>query len=177
MFGSMPGKRQKMKRMTIWGVGPSLVGSSLAIAVAAGVATYWWPRVFSFGFVPYAVLAVVGMVMIAASAPVFILSGRTITRAFGAGRLATTGPYAVCRNPLYAIWIILLLPGTALLSNSWLMLAAPVVLYVAVRLRIHREEAYLQEKFGEEFIEYRRRTNAVFPTVCRGAISATDEHR
>ena len=156
-----------MKRMTIWGVGPPLVGLSLAIAIVAGGMTYWQPSVFSLGVVPYPLLAALGIVMIVVSIPIFILSGRAITKAFGEGRLATTGPYAVCRNPLYAIWIILLLPGIALLSNSWLMLAAPVVLYVAVRLRIHREEEYLQEKFGEEFIEYRRRTNAVFPTICR----------
>lgn len=156
-----------MKRMTIWGVGPPIVGLSLAIAIVAGGMTYWQPDVFSLGFVPYTILCTVGIAMIGVSIPVFIMSGRAITRAFAAGRLVTTGPYAVCRNPLYAIWIILLLPGIALLSNSWLMLAAPVALYVAVRLRIHREEEYLQEKFGEEFIEYRRRTNAVFPTIYR----------
>ncbi len=154
-----------MKTMSIWGVGPALVGPAIAAAVVAGVLTYLWPDVFSFGFIPYPVLATLGLVMIVASLPIFIWSGRTITKAYAQGRLATTGPYALCRNPLYANYIILLLPGIALLSNSWLMLAAPAALYIAVRMRIHQEEEYLQEKFGDEFVEYRELTNAVFPTL------------
>ncbi|MBN2291365.1 MAG: isoprenylcysteine carboxylmethyltransferase family protein [Pirellulales bacterium] len=156
-----------MKAMNIWGVGPALVGPAIIVAVAAGAATYLWPELFSLDFLPYPLLAAMGITMIVASVPIFVLSGRTITRAYSQGRLATTGPYAVCRNPLYANWILLLLPGIALLSNSWLMLAAPVALYIAVRMQIHLEEEYLEKQFGEEFIEYRKRTNAVFPTVCR----------
>ena len=107
--------------------------------------------------------------MILASVPIFILSGRTITKSFAQGRLATTGPYALCRNPLYANYIFILLPGIALLSNSWLMLAAPAALYIAVRMRIHLEEEYLEEQFGEEFEEYRKRTNTVFPALWRNS--------
>ena len=118
-------------------------------------------------FVPYPILAVIGAVMGVASVPIFISSGRTITKAFAEGRLVTSGTYAICRNPLYANWIILLLPAIALLCNSWLMLLAPAVLYITTRLRIHHEEAYLEERFRQEFIEYRQRTNAIFPALCR----------
>lgn len=119
-------------------------------------------------FVPYPLLAAIGTVMAAAAAAVVVFSGRAVVKAFAAGRLVTNGAYAICRNPLYANWIFLLLPAIALFCNSWLMLSAPVVLYVATRLRIHHEEAYLEECFGQEYIEYRQRTNAIFPTIRRG---------
>lgn len=156
-----------MKAMSIWGIGPAMVAPTIGAAVAAGAATYLWPGLFSFWFIPYPLLATLGTAMIVASVPVFVLSAWMIAKAYARGHLATNGPYALCRNPLYANYIILLFPGIALLSNSWLMLAPPAALYIAVRMRIHLEEKYLQEQFGEEFIEYRKRTNALFPKIWR----------
>lgn len=156
-----------MKRMTRWGIGPSVVGPVLVVAAVAAAVTWRWPQWFSLRFAPYPLLAAVGVVMIAVALPIFISAFRAIDQAFPAGKLVTDGPYAICRNPIYAIWIILILPAIALLCNSWLMLSVPLVMYVATRLRIHHEEAYLEERFGQEYLDYRRRTNAIFPTIRR----------
>ncbi|NCA75106.1 MAG: hypothetical protein EOM90_02115 [Alphaproteobacteria bacterium] len=45
----------------------------------------------------------------------------------------TTGPYHYCRNPLYATIILLVIPGLALVVNSWLVLTASLVGYIAFK--------------------------------------------
>ena len=54
-------------------------------------------------------------------------------------------------------------PGIALLVNSWLALTVPVVMYILLRLMVRKEEAYLEERFKEEYLAYKRSTPAVLP--------------
>ena len=72
--------------------------------------------------------------------------------------LITTGPYSVCRNPLY-VGTVLLTLGVALslenLAMGLFSLAVVVPLHIAVVLA---EEKHLREIFGQEYVEYMRRT-------------------
>jgi protein-S-isoprenylcysteine O-methyltransferase Ste14 len=70
-------------------------------------------------------------------------------------RLVTTGPYAFSRNPMYLAWTIIQI-GIALLMNSiWpgiFLVGAFLYTHIVV---IQREECTLQEKFGDEYEQYR----------------------
>lgn len=71
--------------------------------------------------------------------------------------IVSTGPYAWTRNPMY-VGFALLTAGLATLADSLLALAAlPIGLVVIDRLIIAREERYLERKFGEEYLSYKRR--------------------
>jgi protein-S-isoprenylcysteine O-methyltransferase Ste14 len=78
-------------------------------------------------------------------------------------KLITTGAYAITSNPLYSAFIVLILPGTALVLNSWIMLTVPIVGYVIFKFYIKQEYAELEKFFGEEYRKYRASTPELFP--------------
>ena len=153
------------KRLSIWGIGANLALVSALYGAAALAATFLWPEIFAVRGLPYACFLVPGVVLIVVGLPIYALSVRTLVKAFGQKRLVTTGVYAVCRNPIYAVWIVLLVPAIALLTRSWPVLTLSLLMYVIVRVQGRREEENLEALFGQEYVEYKRRVNAVFPTL------------
>lgn len=81
--------------------------------------------------------------------------------------LATSGPYAYTRNPLY-LGSLLIGIGFAVASRSWWVGIALVVMFFAIYVPVIRaEEKFLREKFLE-FEDYARRVPRMFPRI-RGA--------
>jgi protein-S-isoprenylcysteine O-methyltransferase Ste14 len=71
--------------------------------------------------------------------------------------IITSGPFRFTRNPIY-ISFTLLQVGISLLTASGWILALVVPALVFIRLGvIAREEQYLERKFGEEYVGYRKR--------------------
>jgi protein-S-isoprenylcysteine O-methyltransferase Ste14 len=78
--------------------------------------------------------------------------------------LATSGPYAYTRNPLY-LGSLLIGIGFCLAARSWWLGIALVVMFVAIYLPvIQAEETFLRAKFPE-FAEYTRRVPRIFPRL------------
>jgi protein-S-isoprenylcysteine O-methyltransferase Ste14 len=70
--------------------------------------------------------------------------------------LVRTGPYRFSRNPAYTGLTGLYL-GIALAVNSlWLILMLAPTLVAMSRGVIEREERYMEEKFGEKYLDYKR---------------------
>lgn len=79
-------------------------------------------------------------------------------------QLATGGPYAYTRNPLYLGSLILSI-GFALAARSWWIVAVIVLLFFAIYLPVIRgEEAFLRDRFPQ-FDEYARQVPRLFPRV------------
>ncbi len=100
---------------------------------------------------------------------VAIVSGLLI-RALASGHvrkneaLATSGPYAYTRNPLY-LGSLLMGIGFAVASRSWWLGAAMAAMFVAIYIPVIRdEEVYLRERFPE-FEEYARRVPRIVPRL------------
>lgn len=71
--------------------------------------------------------------------------------------IVTEGPYRFTRNPLY-VGMTLMYVGVAARANALpAMLLLPLVLAVMRRGVIEREEAYLEGKFGDEYLRYKVR--------------------
>ncbi|MBN1345684.1 MAG: isoprenylcysteine carboxylmethyltransferase family protein [Phycisphaerae bacterium] len=158
------------KTMNRWGSGPifSLV-SGLCFAAAVALRLFL-PSTFDMGPIPYKLLLAVGAALIGLGASLWIWSVISVMRAYNAKALCTTGPFAMCRHPVYASWVVFIVPGVALVMNSWIALVVPAIMCVLLHLVVRQEEAYLIETFGESYVEYRRRTPAVLPI---GWLSAT----
>lgn len=78
--------------------------------------------------------------------------------------LATSGPYAYTRNPLY-LGSLLMGVGFAIAARNWWILAALFVMFFAIYLPVIRdEEAFLRQKFAQ-FEEYARRVPRMFPKI------------
>jgi len=66
-------------------------------------------------------------------------------------------PYSFTRNPMYLAMALVYI-GIALFFNSlWPFLLLPLVLLVMHRGVIEREERYLEQKFGSDYVDYRSR--------------------
>jgi protein-S-isoprenylcysteine O-methyltransferase Ste14 len=71
--------------------------------------------------------------------------------------LVVSGPYQVTRNPLY-LSLTLFYAGISLLANAFAaLLLLPIVLFIINRGVIDREERYLEQKFGDEYLRYKMR--------------------
>ena len=87
--------------------------------------------------------------------------------------LATSGPYAYTRNPLY-LGSLLMGVGFCVAARSWWVGAALVVMFVAIYLPVIRdEEAFLRRNFPE-FEEYAQRVPRMLPRLAR-ALRAYNE--
>ena len=149
--------------MTIFGVGPLVFLITAAYFLAALALHHLYPGRFTIPGIPRACFIAAGCLLLAVGLPLLVLSVRAVRKAFRKGRLVTDGPYAICRHPVYAAELVCF-TGAALLFQSWLMLTVPLVDYVAIRIFIRKEEEYLEREFGQEFLDYKQRVNALFPT-------------
>ncbi|NIN66611.1 MAG: hypothetical protein GTO63_18380 [Anaerolineae bacterium] len=71
-------------------------------------------------------------------------------------RLVTDGPFRVSRNPIYLSGVAVLL-GMAIILGSIVSFCFPVLLFLILDLiYIPSEERVLEEKFGNEYIEYKQ---------------------
>jgi protein-S-isoprenylcysteine O-methyltransferase Ste14 len=71
--------------------------------------------------------------------------------------LVVDGPYRISRNPIYLGMAALYIGLAFLLGWMWALLLLPVVLVAVDRLIIAREEPYLERKFGQDYVGYKRR--------------------
>ena len=80
-------------------------------------------------------------------------------------KLVTSGPYSMCRNPLY-FYSMLGATGLGLMSGQAITLAIVLggFLFVYDKL-IKREEAFLSEKFGNEFVIFKAGTPRLIPNI------------
>ena len=68
-----------------------------------------------------------------------------------------SGPYRFSRNPMYLQLVLAILGLAILLGNLWLLVLTPVCAWVLLHYAILPEEDYLQRKFGEHYLGYKRR--------------------
>lgn len=74
-----------------------------------------------------------------------------------ASELVTDGPYRFTRNPMY-VGMATVYAGASLAMNMALpLLLLPLALIAVYRLAIRPEERYLQQRFPEEYPQYRQR--------------------
>ena len=106
---------------------------------------------------------------ILAGAP-FILLG-SFMRILSAGTirknevLTNTGPYRVCRNPLY-LGSFLISAGLVIVADSIFPLLFFIVFFPLIYIpAIFMEEEFLQRKFGEDYLLYRKCVPAFIPAV------------
>ncbi len=151
------------ERLSRWGVGPRIALPTLLCGAAAGLATHLWPQACLLRIVPGVVLVTVAIVFFVAGLSMLLTAVISMNRAYNSDQLVSSGVFALVRHPIYSSWIVLILPGIALFSRSWPLLLLPAVAYIAFKLTIHREDEYLQQQFGQAYLDYQSRVNELLP--------------
>jgi protein-S-isoprenylcysteine O-methyltransferase Ste14 len=77
----------------------------------------------------------------------------------------TDGVYRYSRNPMYAAFIIFLIPTVSLLSGDLLILLVSVIMFVAFKGLIRKDESFLKKEFGEDFERYASQVAQLIPFV------------
>jgi protein-S-isoprenylcysteine O-methyltransferase Ste14 len=125
------------------------------VGYPVGLAAFWFARPQWTWLVCGVGIAIVGLFL----------------RGYAAGylrkhkQLATSGPYAFTRNPLY-VGSVLLAAGFSVASHSAisaLLLAAYLAVFYPVVIR--REQTELKTLYGAAFIEYAARVPAFWPRL------------
>jgi protein-S-isoprenylcysteine O-methyltransferase Ste14 len=132
----------------------------LGIACSAGII---FPERFKIGCLSIPLLFGSGLGLIVVGLSLYGTAAIMMLRAFRRGRLETRGPFAISRNPMYASFMALLLPGLALALNNWLILAAIAALCAATNHFVKEEERRLELKFGPLWKDYAARVGRFFP--------------
>lgn len=148
--------------MTLIGVGLKFALISIIYTAVICVVHFLWtpylsipiPRVFSL---------IIGILLITLGIPIYVISGLTIHKYFNQEKLATSGIYAYFRHPVYGSWIVFIVPGIVFTINSLLGLTIPFFMYSVFKILIVSEDSYLEDRFGEEFYEYKKRVGEIFP--------------
>jgi protein-S-isoprenylcysteine O-methyltransferase Ste14 len=72
-------------------------------------------------------------------------------------KLIVDGPFGFTRNPLY-LSLLLVTGGIAIFANSMWYLVALLLLFLILNFWVvPREEKYLENSFGEEYVQYKKR--------------------
>ena len=73
-------------------------------------------------------------------------------------KLVTSGIYKYSRNPMY-LGMILIIISTSIFYLNYISVVTPFIFYFWInRFQIKREEIFLKEKFGEEYLSYMSKT-------------------
>jgi protein-S-isoprenylcysteine O-methyltransferase Ste14 len=130
------------------------------VAILLGVAMHWYASVrFPLDFAFRAPLGIVlfgaGIVGSVSFSRAFRQSGQDLHPNSPTPRVITTGLYRYSRNPAYAALVAGQAGIALLLDNVWILLFLLPVLVIMHYGVIIREEAYLERKFGDEYLRYR----------------------
>jgi protein-S-isoprenylcysteine O-methyltransferase Ste14 len=103
-------------------------------------------------------LVAAGQTIAAAGVATFRRNRTSIIPGQPANAVVTTGPYVYTRNPMYLGLTVTYVGGSLLLGTWWAPVVLPAIVAFIDRNVIRREEAYLRDRFGDEYEEFFRHT-------------------
>lgn len=78
--------------------------------------------------------------------------------------LVNTGPYRLIRNPMYSGLIVFFGSG-ALHSFELIPFLVFLILFLVFILKISLEEEFLESRFGQAYLSYKKKTYRLFPFI------------
>ncbi len=123
-------------------------------------AAFDWPGVSKQKFFHSGTISWIGVLLCLMGLLLFVLSLVSFGKSFRVGidteypdKLVTTGVFAIVRNPIYvAFWIVLF--GQVLVFPNWILIAYLGAATWLFHRQVLREEEYLNEHYGQEYVDY-----------------------
>lgn len=150
-------------KMSIMGDAPRLVPWLLAVLGPAIAFTVAWPDVSGFAGRFQTVARVAGAEWFVVGLAFWASAAVGLVRAWRADELCTHGAYGLCRHPIFAWWVLFVLPSVALFFDAWPFFVAAVGVWLIVRPAMRSEDAYVARRFPEEHAVYRTNVRPLWP--------------
>ena len=126
-------------------------------------AAFGFAGIGSHAFFNSSAVSWLGVLFCAVGLSALFLSLVSFGRSFRVGidtdrpdRLVTTGIFAFSRNPIYVAFAIVLI-GEFLIFANWILLTYAGGAFWLFHRQVLREEAYLAQQYGQEYLAYRKR--------------------
>jgi len=103
-------------------------------------------------------LGVAGIALLIAAIVTLRRHGTTVLPGVGATMLVTSGPFRRFRNPIYLADCLILLGLAELTKNVWFVIASAAFAILVTWLAIRPEEAHLETRFGDAYLDYKAKT-------------------
>ena len=106
------------------------------------------------------VLIISGLIVIASAIILFKKNKTTVTPLdpSRSTKLITRGIYKYSRNPMY-LGLLLIIISTTIFYLNIFSITTPIIFYFWInKFQIKREEIFLTEKFGKEYLLYKTKT-------------------
>jgi protein-S-isoprenylcysteine O-methyltransferase Ste14 len=134
---------------------PSRVfGYVLFLGAAAGFFWIYPPN-------PWTWMQTLGLCLMVVGFPFWLMAhiqlGSSFSVAAKARTLVTRGLYSNIRNPIYIFGLIAIAGGFLFVGRPYLLLVFAILIPTQI-VRMRKEARVLEEKFGEQYREYRRGT-------------------
>src|SRR5271166_2886606 len=129
----------------------------LAGIVIGFLASIWMPTKVVPNLLAWTVggiLVFCGAVLTGSAVLKFKDAGTTVRPDRAAGTLVIACPYKITRNPMY-LGLAFVYAGIAIAGQSvWALILLAVVLIIVQRGAIEPEEAFLEKRFGADYLSY-----------------------
>lgn len=102
------------------------------------------------------VLTFVGVFLMFAAVSAFKKFGEEPDPRTSTSNVVTAGPFKYSRNPMYLAFTVIYIGVTVAVNTWWPFIFLPFVLWMMYKGVIFREEAYLEQKFGEDYLKYKK---------------------
>ncbi len=123
-----------------------------------------WPVHIGFEASPFARYWAGGLIVVAAILGLGLWSVLLVRRSGQSENpwkptlsIVDRGPFRISRNPIYLQMVVVCVGFAIILGNPWVLALTSVCAWLLQRLAILPEEAYLERKFGDVYLGYKRR--------------------
>jgi protein-S-isoprenylcysteine O-methyltransferase Ste14 len=72
-------------------------------------------------------------------------------------KIVEHGSFRISRNPMYLQMVLVCIGIAVIIMNVWILVLTPVCAWLLQRFAILPEEAYLERKFGDTYLAYKRK--------------------
>ena len=147
----------------------------LGLALCVPLFYYGWIPLFHIPLNAALPLGMFGLILYLAGLAFVLWARRTLGKNWGLStsqqvkllddhQLIQSGPFAFVRHPMYfGAWVLFL--GLTLLYPVWAIFILFLSTLIAFSGRARREESALEERFGNLWLEYKKRTKFLIPFI------------
>ncbi len=150
--------------MNIFGIGPKIAISGVLSIAAILIIGLRMERVVHWP-VPTAGLTAMGCVFVIIGLYFWLDSIRLIMSRFKLDVLILDGAYRFVRNPMFAGFIVFIVPGLSFILNNPLIILSSIIMLLVFKMNIYKEEEYLQQRFGHAYQDYQSKVKQIIPFI------------